>query len=133
MITFSKYTYFFVKLPLAVSMLGHGLVRIPKLQTFSNWMVDKMAQSFIPEALILPFGYVLPIAEFIIGLFLIVGIFTRASLYAGLILMAMLVLGSSSTESWDGITPQLIHAGYMAGLLLLISYDRFSLDVIRSK
>ena len=34
-----KYGYFFLRLPIAMSLLGHGLVRLPKLQGFSNWIV----------------------------------------------------------------------------------------------
>jgi thiosulfate dehydrogenase [quinone] large subunit len=132
MLHFSKYTYFFIKLPVAVSMFGHGLVRLPKLRGFSNWMVQKMAASFIPETLVYPFGYVLPIAELLIGLFLIIGLFTRQTLQAGILVMAILIFGSSSTESWDAITPQLIHGGYMAALLLFIKHDQFSIDAARS-
>ncbi len=113
-------------------MFGHGLVRLPKLAGFSNWMVEKMAKSFIPDALVVPFSYALPIAELVIGLLLIIGLYTKQSLQAGLLVMALLIFGSSSTESWDAITPQLIHAGYMAALLLLVHHDRFSADTMRA-
>ena len=126
----SKYTYFLLRLPIAISMFGHGVVRMPKLEKFSNWMIGNMEKSFIPESLILPFSYVIPIAELLIGLFLILGLWTRQTLSAGMVLMSMLIFGSSSFENWDPISSQLIHAGYMGALLLLIHYDRFSLDVM---
>jgi hypothetical protein len=31
-----KTAFFFLRLPVAISLLGHGLVRLPKLQTFSD-------------------------------------------------------------------------------------------------
>lgn len=37
-----KTTYFFLRLPIALSIFGHGLVRLPKLQTFTEGMVKSM-------------------------------------------------------------------------------------------
>ena len=59
--------YFFLRLPISVSLLGHGLVRLPKLSSFSNWMVETMEKSFIPKGLIIPFSYALPVSEAVIG------------------------------------------------------------------
>lgn len=49
----SKLTFFFLRLPVAVSLAGHGLVRLPRLGAFS---------------------YLLPVAETIIGTALLVGL-----------------------------------------------------------
>lgn len=112
-----KTMFFFLRLPIAVSLLGHGLVRIPKLATFSNWMVTTMAKSAIPELMILPFSYVLPIAEALIGLLLLIGFQTKNTLSAGLVLMSILILGSASVENWSAIESQLLHSVYLFGLL----------------
>ncbi|WP_211316555.1 hypothetical protein U0035_02660 [Niabella yanshanensis] len=47
-----KTAFFFLRLPVAISLLGHGLVRLPKLAGFSSWMVTTMDKSAIPPALI---------------------------------------------------------------------------------
>ena len=112
-----KTTFFFLKLPIAVSLLGHGLVRLPKLPAFTDWLVTTMEKSVIPEFLIVPFGYVLPIAEFLIGLSLLIGFQMKYSLFAGLALMSVLILGSSSIENWSAIESQLLHSFYLFGLV----------------
>ncbi len=110
-------SFFFLRLPLAISMLGHGLVRLPKLSGFSNWMVESMEKSVLPSILILPFSYILPFAEAVIGILLLIGIQTRYTIYAGLAVMSILILGSSSIENWGAIEAQLIHAIYFGALL----------------
>jgi thiosulfate dehydrogenase [quinone] large subunit len=117
MMTNFKSTFFFLRLPLAVSMLGHGLVRLPKLAGFNQWMRESMQKSFLPESIITPFSYVLPFAEAIIGLLLLIGVFFRYTCYAGLTLMAVLILGSASIENWSAIEAQLIHS-VLFGVLL---------------
>jgi len=112
-----KTNYFFLRLPIAISLLGHGLVRLPKLETFSNWMVSTMEKSAIPSFLIVPFAYVLPIAEFMIGLLLLIGFKSQYTIYSGLILMSILILGSESIENWSAIEAQLLHSVYLGGLL----------------
>lgn len=110
-------TYFFLRLPIAISLLGHGLVRLPKLETFSNWMVTSMDKSAIPSFIIVPFSYILPIVEFLIGLSLLIGFQTKYTIYSGLVLMSILILGSASIENWSAIEAQLLHSVYLGGLL----------------
>ena len=112
-----KTTYFFLRLPIAISLLGHGLVRIPKFEMFSNWMVTSMEKSAIPSFLIVPFSYILPIVEFLIGLSLLIGFQTKYTIYSGLVLMSLLILGSASIENWSAIEAQLLHSAYLGGLL----------------
>lgn len=112
-----KTIFFFLRLPIAISLLGHGLVRLPKLTTFSNWMVTTMEKSAIPDFLIIPFGYFLPIAEAVLGLFLLIGFQTRYTLFASLVLMSLLIFGSSSIENWSAVESQLLHSFYLFGLV----------------
>jgi len=112
-----KTTFFFLKLPIALSLLGHGLVRLPKLPAFTDWLVTTMEKSVLPEFLIVPFGYVLPFAEFLIGLSLLIGFQVKYSLFAGLALMSVLIFGSSSIENWSAIESQLLHSLYLVGLV----------------
>jgi thiosulfate dehydrogenase (quinone) large subunit len=109
--------FFFLRLPLAISLAGHGLVRLPKLQTFSDWMVGSMANSALPNAIVLPFSYILPVLEAVVGIALLIGFKARYTIYAALTLMAILILGSASIENWGAIEAQLIHGIYLAFLL----------------
>ena len=106
-----------MRLPLAISLLGHGLVRLPKLQAFSEWMQTTMEKSFLPTSLVGIWGYLLPFVELMLGLQLIIGYQTKNCLYACLTLMSVLILGSASIENWTAIGAQLIHGIYLLGLL----------------
>ncbi len=94
-----KNTFFFLKLPLALSFLGHGLVRIPKLKVFAQGMATEMSNSILPGSLVLSFGYMLPFLETVVGIALITGYQTRNSILAGLGIMSLLVMGSCSIEN----------------------------------
>ena len=112
-----KTIFFFLRLPVAISLAGHGLVRLPKLQTFTEGMVKSMEKSAIPEALITPFGYVLPFLEAIIGISLLIGFKPKLTIYSAIALMSILILGSSSVENWSAIEAQLLHSLYLFALL----------------
>lgn len=114
-----KTAFIFLRLPVAISLLGHGLVRIPKLEIFSNWMVSTMEKSLIPEFILVPFGYILPFAEAIIGVLLLINFKTKETLYAALVLMTILIFGSCSIENWAAIEAQLLHAVYLVILFWL--------------
>lgn len=116
--------FFFLRIPLAISLLGHGLVRLPKLRTFSGWMITSMEKSILPVSLVIPFSYALPFIEALTGLCLLIGFRIRYTLYTGLVLMSILILGSSAIENWQAIEAQLIHAIYFG--LLLWWYDKHS-------
>lgn len=112
-----KTIFFFLRLPIAISLAGHGLVRLPKLQTFTEGMVKSMEKSAIPESLITPFGYVLPFLEAIIGISLLIGFKPKLTIYSAFALMSILILGSSSIENWSAIEAQLLHSLYLFALL----------------
>jgi thiosulfate dehydrogenase [quinone] large subunit len=120
--------YVLARIAIGVSMFGHGLVRLPKLEGFKNFMVQNFENSMVPEFLVTPFAYSLPILEFMVGILLIIGLFTRQALVLGAILMIMLVFGSTMIENWGIIDSQLIHAFIFIGLLLGINYNYWSLD-----
>jgi thiosulfate dehydrogenase [quinone] large subunit len=126
-------TYLLLRLAIAASMFGHGLVRLPKLAAFSNWMVSSFEKSILPKALVTPFSYALPIAEFGIGLLLLTGLFTRQALIAGGVVMVLLIFGSSAIEEWSAIPSQLIHAFFFAVLLSYIQYNSFAIDQLIKK
>lgn len=80
-------------------------------------MATSMEKSFLPGAFIKTFGFALPFFEALIGLWILLGFQTKYSLYAGLTLMSILILGSASVENWGAIQTQLVHAIYLFGLL----------------
>jgi thiosulfate dehydrogenase (quinone) large subunit len=126
--------FLLLRLAIGASMFGHGLVRLPKLAGFSAWMTTSFEKSMLPTALVKPFSYALPLAEFLIGLLLIGGFLTRQALVAGCIVMVMLIFGSAMIESWDSLPSQLIHAAFFGVLLQFVATsNRYSIDALVRK
>lgn len=116
---------FFLRLPIAMSFLGHGLVRLPKIQAFAAGMAEQFAATPLPDNLVLGFGYLLVCAEFLIGIWLLVGRGLSYALMAGLATMTVLIFGSSLIENWSAVSVQLIHSIYLAALLARLNrHDR---------
>lgn len=120
--------YLLLRLGVGMSMFGHGLVRAPKLAMFSDWMLKGFQKSWLPEFLVLPFSYLIPIAEFIIGILLLLGFFTKQAAFAGGILMIVLIFGSSMQENWGAVPSQLIHITFFALLIQFVSSNKWCVD-----
>ncbi len=128
-----QYTYLLARLPLGMSFFGHGLIRLTKLDAFAHGMVGQFSKSFLPGALVLSFGYVLPFLEFITGLLLLLGFFTRFATVLGVIIILSLIFGSSIIEKWDLVFIQLFYGIYLAALFYFADYDKMSIDGWRNK
>lgn len=126
-------TFLLLRLTIAMSMFGHGLVRLPKLNGFSNWMVGSFEKSFLPGALVTPFSYILPVAEFVIGLLLLIGLFTKPALIAGGATMILLIFGATMVENWEALPSQMIHAAFFAVLVQFVQYNQWALDNMLKK
>lgn len=124
----NPFAYLLVRLTIGMSMLGHGLVRIPKLSTFSEGMVANFEGSLLPAILVRPFSLALPFMEFIIGLLLLVGFKTKLFSQAGGILMVVLIFGTSLIENWSALPSQMIHASFFIVLLQFIVSNDMALD-----
>ncbi len=42
-------SFLLLRVAIGTSLLGHGLVRLPKLPAFSQWMVGLFAKSMLPS------------------------------------------------------------------------------------
>ncbi|HMH23039.1 MAG TPA: DoxX family membrane protein [Puia sp.] len=125
--------YLLARLPIAMSMFGHGLIRLTKIQAFSQGMSSEYNKTFLPEALIVPFSFLLPYVELFIGLFLLLGLFTRWFCIFGALLMVALIFGSSLLEQWNNIFIQIIYGAYFALLFRYAGYNYYSIDRILHK
>jgi thiosulfate dehydrogenase [quinone] large subunit len=127
-------TFVLLRLGIGLSMFGHGLVRMPKLEKFSGWMVGNFEKSILPEWMVVPFSYLLPVAELLVGIFLLIGLFTRVSLIAGAVTMLALIFGTTLIESWDSLPSQLIHLAYCALLIGFVDqHNSYSVDKLLRK
>lgn len=120
--------FLLLRLGIAISMFGHGLVRLPKLNAFSQWMIASFEKSLLPKAMVLPFSYVLPVAEFTVGLLLLIGLLTKPALIMGAGILLALLFGTAMIENWEAIASQLLHLAFFALLLQFIQSNTWALD-----
>ncbi|UMQ42227.1 DoxX family membrane protein [Chryseobacterium sp. Y16C] len=120
--------FLLLRLGIATSMFGHGLVRLPKLNAFSDWMTTSFEKSLLPKVMVIPFSYVLPVAEFTVGLLLLIGLFTKPALIMGAVILLVLLFGTAMIENWEAIPSQLLHLVFFALLLQFIQSNSWALD-----
>lgn len=128
-----KWAFLLGRLAIGLSFFGHGLVRLPKLDGFSKWMTGQFSKSVLPDFLVLPFSYALPILEFVVGLMIVIGLFTKQGLLlAGLVTLA-LIFGTTMIENWDALPSQLIHVAFLSVLLAYLPHNSYAVDKILKK
>lgn len=120
--------YFFLRLSMGINFLGHGLVRLTKLQGFADGMVKGFEKSWLPQLFVHMFSIALPFLEFSIGLLLIIGFKTRIATMAGASLIILLLFGSSTVENWEAMGIQMIYAGLFYILISRLEDNYLSLD-----
>ncbi len=120
--------YTLLRLTMGVNMLGHGIVRIPKIFGFRDWMLEVFSSSLLPDFLVDLFGLSLPFLELGLGVLLVLGLFTRQALHFGALLILALIFGSCLVEKWDWVAFQMIYALFYFTLSLFIDLNQISLD-----
>ncbi len=125
--------YFIARLTIGATIFGHGLVRVPKIGEFARGTAESFEKSILPAAVVLPFGYLIAIAELIIGLLVLTGLFTRQASFAGGILMVLLIAGTCLIENWGAIPSQLLHAAFFILLLQFEGSNNRSIDNLLKK
>lgn len=118
-----------LRLVIGLNMAMHGLVRlINGVGGFAEGMAKGFESTWLPRAMVLPFGYVLPFVELAIGALLILGLKTRETLVASLALIAALIFGMCVQQNWDTVGLQMIYAVVFAALLFLRRWNALSVD-----
>ena len=128
-----NFAYLLARLPIGLSFLGHGVIRIIKLDTFSSGMEKQFDHSLLSAGFVSAFGHVLPFLEFITGLLLFNGLFTRFAICSGTVIILSLIVGSSIIEQWNAIFTQLFYGAYLSLLYYFNQYNAYSLDGFREK
>jgi thiosulfate dehydrogenase [quinone] large subunit len=108
---------------LGINMLTHGLVRLPKLNGFATKMAAMFTDTWLPQALVKPFLYVLPFLELTAGILILIGgKASRAGYLLGGAIMAALLFGTTLREDWNTAGSQMIYV--IAFAIALHFYDR---------
>ncbi len=120
--------YLLMRLVIGASLFGHGLVRMPKLGAFHAHLMHDFRTSMLPAILVSPLGYALPFVELAVGALLLAGALTRAAAAASILVMIVLVFGSTTIEHFNVIGEQLIHAALLGALLMFRRHNVYSVD-----
>ncbi len=123
-----KLTILLFRLAIGVDMLGHGLVRIPKLSKFAEGLEHKFLSSVIPGGWVHFLGYIIPFFELFLGILLILGLFRKVASLAGAILMLVFLFGTCMISRFDLLPTQLIHLAFFALVLQFYRKDGIALD-----
>ncbi|MDB4835372.1 DoxX family membrane protein [Cyclobacteriaceae bacterium] len=120
--------YFLLRVMAVATMLGHGIVRMPKLEGFSEWMASTFEGSMIPSVLVIGFSYALPFIELFVGLLLFIGYKTKETAMVGALTMSALIFGSCLIEEWEILPSQIIHGMLFVVLVNFYQSNSFCLD-----
>ena len=125
-----KLAYFILRFTLGVSILMHGLVRLPHLSAFADGMVRQFAETPLPATIVRPFALSLVFVEAIDGLLLLLGLWTRWALVLGTLFMASLVFGTALRSDWNTLAIQMLYASIYSALIATREYNSFSIDTL---
>ncbi len=123
-----KLAYLLLRFTLGLSILMHGLVRLPHLSAFADGLVKLFAETPLPAAMVRPFAISLVPIETIVGLLILVGLWTRWSLLLGALTVAALVFGTALRSDWDTLAIQMLYAFIYAVLIATRDYNTYSVD-----
>ena len=119
--------YFLARLTLGINFFIHGLVRLPKMESFANGVTKGFENTMLPEILVLPVAYAIPIVELVLGLFLILGLVTKKTLTGAAVLIIFLIAGSAFKEDWGAVGTQMLYALYIFFLLFYQENERMAI------
>ena len=125
-----KTAYLMLRFMLGLSILMHGLVRLPHLHAFADGMVRQFQETLLPAALVRAFAIGLTFVEAGVGLLLVPGLLTRWALLLGSLTMSCLIFGTSLLSDWNVLAIQMLYAVIYAALIATHQYNAYSVDAL---
>lgn len=120
--------YTTLRLAIGMSMLIHGLGRLPHMSAFTSATVKLFAGSPLPPFMVAVFARITPLVETAIGLLVLFGLATRLGLTIGGLWMVALIFGSTLIEKYDVVGIQLVYSLIFFHLLQHLEQNRLSID-----
>ena len=97
-------------------------------------ILESFSDTFLPNFLLVPYVYVLPYAEIVLGTLLILGLFSRAAILFACALLLSLAFGLFVDQNGDTAAKVLNYLLIAAAALWFIARDdRYSLDTLRNR
>ena len=129
MAKYQEIAYALLRITVGVMFLFFGVGKLIRgLSGFVSGVEERFAESWLPQALVTPFAYVLPFAEIAIGGLLILGLFTAAALTAAAVLMMALTFGTVAEPDPATTARNVNYALILFVLLFLIRSNGYSAD-----
>jgi thiosulfate dehydrogenase (quinone) large subunit len=125
-----KLAYLALRFTLGLSILMHGLVRLPHLTGFVDATVKLFVATPLPPIVVRSFAQSLVFLETAVGLLLVLGLWTRTALILGALLMASLIFGTALRQDWNILAIQLFYAFIYCTLIATRDYNSYSLDAL---
>jgi thiosulfate dehydrogenase [quinone] large subunit len=122
--------YTTLRMAIGMSMLIHGVARLPKISAFVAATVKMFAASPLPAFAVDAFARITPFVELGIGILVFFGLRTRLGLTLGGIWMVALIFGATLIEKYDIVGIQLIYALIFFQLLQHFDRNRLSIDIL---
>lgn len=116
-----------LRLAMGMSMLIHGLGRLPKYSVFVEATVKQFAHSPLPTLAVTALARITPAVETVIGLLLFL-VSAWLGLAAGGLWMVTLIFGSTLIENYDMVAIQLLYLLILCSLLQHLDHNEVSLD-----
>jgi thiosulfate dehydrogenase (quinone) large subunit len=125
-----KMAYLMLRFTLGLSILMHGLVRLPHLTAFADGMVKLFRETLLPAIIVRPFALSLVFVEASVGLLILLGLCTRWALLVGTLVMASLIFGTALQSDWNVLAIQMLYASIYTALIATRQYNAYSVDAL---
>jgi thiosulfate dehydrogenase (quinone) large subunit len=114
--------------------LFFGVGKLLALRGFVNsYLLPQFARTWLPQWLLVPYGYVLPFVEVALGLLLLLGLARNAALVATGLLLLSLTVGQIVLQQPPVVFQNIAYLFFTAALLFLAKYDLWVLPCCNSK
>lgn len=123
-----RLAYAMLRFTMGLSILMHGLVRLPHLGAFADGTAKLFMETPLAGFIVRLFALSLVFVETAVGLLILLGLWTRLALLLGALTMAALVFGTALRSDWNTLAIQMLYALIYAVLISTREYNQYSLD-----
>ncbi len=114
--------------------LFFGVGKLLALRQFVNvYLLPQFAKTWLPQWLLIPYGYVLPFVEVALGVCLLLGLVRQATLITAGLLLLSLTFGQVLLQQPPVVFQNLGYVFFIAALLYFGEHDRWILSSLRPK
>ena len=113
---------------IGVVLFFAGIAKFPNISGFVTYMTSQFEKTWLPKWLLIPYAYVLPFAEVILGALLLLGIARNAVLFITGLLFITLTFGQLLLAQ-PIVFQNAMYVVVTAAILFAEAYDRFVLPM----